>query len=78
MMCFCRHSRMISSTNSRVTGRLTGPTTTMRPAFLPWKAAHSGGLFCLVCPEDQVEELGFLGFDLLLLFLLRRLGLTPM
>ena len=30
---------MISSTNSRVTGRLTGPTETSRPAFLPWKVA---------------------------------------
>ena len=56
---------MISSTKSRVTGRFTGPTTTMRPAFLPWKVAKPVGLFRLVGAEDQVEERGFLRFKLL-------------
>lgn len=35
VMCFLRHSKMISSTNKRVTGRLTGPIATSRPARLP-------------------------------------------
>ena len=32
VMCFLRHSRMISSTKRRVTGMFTGPTATSRPA----------------------------------------------
>ena len=39
VMCFWRHSRITSSTKRRVTGILTGPTATSRPAFLPWKVA---------------------------------------
>lgn len=58
---------MISSTNSRVIGRLTGPTATSRPAVERSEPVH---LFGPVGPQDQVQKRGFFFFELFLLLLL--------
>ena len=60
VMCFWRHSRMTSSTNRRVTGKLTGPTDDQPPGLLAVESGKAVGLFGAVGPQDQVEEGGFL------------------
>ena len=66
-----RHSVMTSSTNSRPTGRLIGPTTTSRAPVLPWKKPDVRQRLGAIGLQDQVAELLLLPCERLLFLLAR-------